>query len=142
MKISYVAGGVVLDADGNVVVVNTNGDSWSLPKGHIEEGESAETAAMREIAEESGITDLELVRELGTYRRYRIGRGGKGNDVTNQKIIAMFLFRTTQHQLAPRDPMHPEARWVSAERVADLLTHPKDKAFFQGVMPIIMGWSQ
>jgi 8-oxo-dGTP diphosphatase len=142
MRVSYVAGGVVLDGKGNVVVVNTNGDSWSLPKGHIEEGESAEAAAMREIAEEAGITDLKLVKGLGTYQRYRIGAGGKGNDVTQQKIITMFLFKTAQRQLAPQDPMHPEARWVAAERVADLLTHPKDKTFFQNVMPVIMGWEE
>jgi ADP-ribose pyrophosphatase YjhB (NUDIX family) len=140
MKLSYVAGGVVVGEDGNVVVVSQNGDSWSLPKGHIDEGESAQVAAMREIAEESGVTDLELVKELGTYKRYRIGRGGKGNDVTEEKVISMFLFKTGQHQLAPTDPRHPEARWVNPERVADLLTHPKDKEFFQGVLPELMGW--
>jgi 8-oxo-dGTP pyrophosphatase MutT (NUDIX family) len=140
MKLTYSAGGVVVGEDGRVVVVSQGGDSWSLPKGHIDSGESALQAAMREIAEESGITDLTLVKELGVYERYRIGRGGKGNDVTEQKIITMFLFRTTQQKLTPTDPHNPEARWVAPGRVTDLLTHPKDKAFFQEAMPTIMGW--
>jgi len=38
-----------------------------LPKGHIELGEDAVTAAMRETKEESGITDLKLVKDLGSY---------------------------------------------------------------------------
>jgi 8-oxo-dGTP pyrophosphatase MutT (NUDIX family) len=142
MKLTYSAGGVVLGEDGRVVVVSQGGDSWSLPKGHIDSGESALEAATREIAEECGITDLSLVKELGVYERYRIGRGGKGNDVTEQKVITMFLFRTTQQKLTPTDPHNPEARWIAAERVADLLTHPKDKAFFQDAMPVIMGWEE
>lgn len=52
------AGGVVANRQGLILVVaQQNGRSWSLPKGHIDEGEDAETAAIREIEEESGISD-------------------------------------------------------------------------------------
>lgn len=60
------AGGVVSNTSREILVVNQHGESWSLPKGHIEKGETAIEAARREIDEESGITELELVRELGT----------------------------------------------------------------------------
>ena len=53
------AGGVVVNAEGKVLVVNQHGTSWSLPKGHIEDGEDALAAARREIYEESGVSDLE-----------------------------------------------------------------------------------
>ena len=49
------AGGVVLNGAGQVLVVNQKGTSWSLPKGHVEEGEDALSAARREIFEEAGI---------------------------------------------------------------------------------------
>lgn len=121
----------MLNSENNVLVVNQGGDSWSFPKGHIDEGEDAKTAAMREIYEESGVSELELVRELGEYQRYKIGKGGVGEDKSELKTITMFLFRTrTKSELKPIDPYHPEARWVMKEKVAKLLTHPKDKEFF------------
>ena len=71
MKITRSAGGLVLNAKGEVLVVNQNGDSWSLPKGHLDAGENELQAARREICEESGIGELELIKKLGTYERSR-----------------------------------------------------------------------
>jgi ADP-ribose pyrophosphatase YjhB (NUDIX family) len=65
------AGGVVIGKDGKVLVVSQRGKSWSLPKGHIDEGEDLLTAAKREIYEESGVNDLKFVKELGSYKRSR-----------------------------------------------------------------------
>lgn len=123
------AGGVVLDSRGQILVVNQNGTSWSLPKGHIEEGEDAPSAARREIYEEAGIRDLTLIRQLGSYQRFRIGRDG-GEDESELKTIVMFLFETSETELSPGDVENPEARWVDRGEVAGLLTHPKDAEFF------------
>jgi ADP-ribose pyrophosphatase YjhB (NUDIX family) len=65
MKKTYSAGGIVLNEQGQVLVVNQNGNSWSLPKGHIDPGEDARTAAERETKEESGISQLSYVGDLG-----------------------------------------------------------------------------
>lgn len=132
-----VAGGVVINTDGDVLVVSQNGDSWSLPKGHVDPGETAQAAAEREIAEESGITETVCIKELGTYERYRIGKGGVGDDTSELKAITVFLFTTAQQDLAPTDPRNPEARWVRLEAVPDLLTHPRDKEFFQSITPLL-----
>ena len=58
LKKTESAGGVVLNKKGEVLIVNQYGNSWSLPKGHIEEGEEILEAAKREIYEESGIKNL------------------------------------------------------------------------------------
>lgn len=123
------AGGVVVNRHREVLIVNQKGTSWSFPKGHIEEGEDPITAARREIHEESGITDLELIEELGSYQRYKIDESG-GEDKSELKTIIMFLFRTKQDSLKPVDPENPEAKWVERSKVTDLLTHPRDKEFF------------
>jgi 8-oxo-dGTP pyrophosphatase MutT (NUDIX family) len=128
------AGGIVLNSKGLVLVVNQNGTSWSLPKGHIEKGENKLAAARREIYEESGITDLSFVKELGTYQRYKIGIDGN-DDKSELKTIHMFLFTTNQIELVPVDPDNPEARWVEKEKVVELLMHPKDKEFFKDHYP-------
>ena len=130
MKSTESAGGVVINARGHILVVNQNGTSWSLPKGHIDPGEDAITAAKREIYEESGIAKLELITKLGTYERYKIGLDGK-DDRSEWKTIHMFLFTTTEEALRPIDPSNPEARWVEKVKVISVLTHEKDQAFFE-----------
>jgi 8-oxo-dGTP pyrophosphatase MutT (NUDIX family) len=126
------AGGVVTNNEGKVLVVSQRGTSWSLPKGHIDPGENALVAAKREIYEESGIRDLELIRELGTYERHKIGVDG-GDDPSELKKITMFHFRTSETSLRPVDPENPEAKWVEKAKVAELLTHKKDKEFFRRI---------
>ena len=141
-KISHSAGGVVISDLGKVLIVSQKGDSWSLPKGHVEEGEEMLDAARREVLEESGIEELELMKEYPMYERFKIAEGGEGEDRSEQKLIHMYLFRTKQTELHPTDKDNPEALWMPPERVTEMLTHPKDKAFFQSVLPDVMMYIQ
>ncbi|MCK5289910.1 MAG: NUDIX domain-containing protein, partial [Candidatus Aenigmarchaeota archaeon] len=130
---THSAGGVIVK-DGRVIVVNQKGRSWSLPKGHIEDGEDADAAAIREIAEETGVTDLTLIGDLGSYSRYKIGKDPKEEDRTELKTMHMFLFSTEEENLKPTDPDNPEARWIKKDDVADMLTHLKDKEFYLSII--------
>jgi ADP-ribose pyrophosphatase YjhB (NUDIX family) len=129
---SKTAGGIIINND-NVLVVEQKHSSWSLPKGHIEVGETVLEAAKREIYEESGITDLTFVKELGTYQRYKISKD-KSDDLSELKTITIFLFTTTQTKLEPQDPENPSAIWLEKDKVADKLTHKKDKEFFLSII--------
>jgi len=133
MKITKSSGGVVVNPEGKILIVSQKGTSWSLPKGHINEGEGELTAARREIYEESGITDLELIRKLGSYERYSLNSHGQESKV-ELKNIAFFLFKTKTEVLKPVDPDNPEAKWVEKEEVANYLTHKKDKDFFESII--------
>jgi ADP-ribose pyrophosphatase YjhB (NUDIX family) len=134
----YSAGGVVIGPGNKVLVVNQNGNSWSLPKGHLDNGEDAEEAARREIFEETGIQEIKIIEMLGEYERGRIGVGGIGEILDQPKHITIFLCVTNQAELSPIDPENPEAEWLPIQEVADRLTHPKDKAFFQASVPKIL----
>ncbi|MFA5878811.1 MAG: NUDIX domain-containing protein [Candidatus Margulisiibacteriota bacterium] len=131
------AGGIVLNNEGKVLIVQQRSNSWSLPKGHLEEGEDALTAAKREIHEEAGIKELTLIKEIGTYQRYRISKDGSAEDKSELKEITLFLFTTNEIKLSPIDSNHPEAKWVEPEKVVEYLTHPKDKAFFTAYLETI-----
>ncbi len=61
------AGGVVENESGSVLMMTRKG--WpDLPKGHIEEGETDEQAAIREVLEETGLSEVEIVTHLCTTR--------------------------------------------------------------------------
>lgn len=70
------AGGIVFrrdEQDGiEILLIQDAKDRWTIPKGHIEEGETAQEAAKREIGEEAGLTDTEVLGWLGKIHfRYR-----------------------------------------------------------------------
>ena len=131
-KVTVSAGGVVINGQKMILVVNQNGTSWSLPKGHVDLGEEPLQAAIREITEESGVDDLHFLRVLGSYGRFKLGKD-TGEDKQEWKVLLFFLFKTKQNELNPKDPHHPQARWVHPDEVEALLTHPKDKAFYKSI---------
>ena len=130
------SGGVVLNADGLIAMVSQKGLGWSLPKGRLEPGEDSLTAAKREIWEESGIKNLILIKELGTYERYLIAKDSRDGteDKSELKIITLYLFTTDQVELCPQDADNPEACWVAKEEVVKMFFHNKDKEFFDSIM--------
>lgn len=70
------AGGVVFRRDENdgieILLIQDAKDRWTIPKGHIEEGETAQQTAKREISEEAGLSDTEVLGWLGKIHfRYR-----------------------------------------------------------------------
>lgn len=69
------AGGVVFrhGKDGiEILLIQDAKDRWTIPKGHIEEGETAQQTAKREIGEEAGLTNVDVLGWLGKIHfRYR-----------------------------------------------------------------------
>lgn len=127
------AGGIVLGDSGTIALVRNRKETlWFFPKGHIEEGETDEQAARREIEEETGLTNLELIDDLGTYERYGILPNGDDN-LESLKSIHMYLFAAPMHApLAPSMEI-AEACWMSFSRTADNLESAKDKVWFMQV---------
>lgn len=70
------AGGIVFrrnkDGEVEILLIQDAKDRWTIPKGHIEEGENAQATAKREIGEEAGLKDVEMLGWLGKIHfRYR-----------------------------------------------------------------------
>ncbi|MDQ0593283.1 8-oxo-dGTP pyrophosphatase MutT (NUDIX family) [Chryseobacterium ginsenosidimutans] len=74
-RIIEAAGGIVNNPEGDVLFIKRLG-KWDLPKGKMEKGESREESAVREIEEETGLRDVELVRFINTTYHIYIERNG------------------------------------------------------------------
>ncbi|MES2994623.1 MAG: NUDIX domain-containing protein [Patescibacteria group bacterium] len=129
------AGGIVLGDGGTVALVQSRSSGfWTFPKGHVDEGETDEQAARREILEEAGLTDLEYIDDLGEFERPHILPDGS-DDPGETKVIKMFLFAAVPHApLAPTMEMK-DAKWVPFRELADHITYLKDRAWLATVAP-------
>ena len=97
MKKTISAGGVIVKQMNKIINILLIRDrrypDWVLPKGHVEKGETIKEAALREVAEEAGLSCIKIVKLLGKYERY-VERAGE------YKTIYYYLMMPT----APEEP--------------------------------------
>jgi ADP-ribose pyrophosphatase YjhB (NUDIX family) len=107
-KIIEAAGGVVTNKMGDVLLIYRL-KTWDLPKGKIDKGESPEVAAVREIEEETGLTEVVLGDFIcHTYHTYE----QKGKRIL--KKTHWYKMQTTQMTLVPQTSEDIEiAEWVN-----------------------------
>ena len=124
------AGGLVIDHSGTKGLLigrkdlkDQSGERllWSLPKGHIEEGETPEQAAIREVQEETGI-ESEISKALGVIDFWFMA-GGK----RIHKTVHHYLFKEVGGVLAPQISEVDDVGWFPLEEVVGLLAYPDEK---------------
>ena len=125
----FSAGGLVVDLSGAVPLGALIGRTdkqgrllWSLPKGHIEPGETPEQAAVREIHEETGIHG-DILGELGTIEFWFVAEGRRIH-----KTVRHYLLRATGGELSDADIEVSEVAWVPLPQVTARLAYPDERA--------------
>ena len=120
------AGGLVVDhATGSAAVIGRLDRKgrllWSLPKGHIEPGETAEEAAVREVEEETGIIGR-VVAPLGTIDFWFVAE-----DRRVHKTVHHFLLQALGGELSDDDVEVAEVAWVPLEELEGRLAYADER---------------
>jgi len=104
---------------------------WSLPKGHVEAGESVEQAAAREVAEETGIMGA-VVAPLGTIDFWFVAEGSRIH-----KTVHHFLLVAEGGELSDADVVVQEVAWVPLAEVRDRLFYPDERALVDKIATLL-----
>ena len=125
------AGGLVIDGldgpkDGQVAALIGRLDRrgrmlWSLPKGHIEQGETPEQTAMREVAEETGIRGTVLAA-LGSIDYWFVAEGRRVH-----KTVHHYLLRSLGGELSDEDIEVTEVAWVPLSELESRLAYADER---------------
>jgi ADP-ribose pyrophosphatase YjhB (NUDIX family) len=132
------AGGLVLDKrtpDASVVLIGRLDRRgrllWSLPKGHLEAGETREDAAIREIAEETGIRGR-IVASLGSIDFWFTAEGRRIH-----KTVHHFLLLAEGGELSDEDVEVTEVAWVPLTQAPERLAYATERALLAKVPALL-----
>lgn len=94
---------------------------WSLPKGHLEAGETLEQAAVREVAEETGIRGA-IIGSLGTIDFWFVVEGHRVH-----KTVHHYLMRAVGGELSDEDIEVTEVAWFPLPEIAEQLAYSDER---------------
>src|SRR5687767_14925561 len=116
------AGGIVtriLDGQTHVLLIRDPYGHWGFPKGHLERGERADTAALREVMEETGLRQVSVVGSIAAIEwRFRF----RGRLI--QKNCEFFLMESASGDTRPQKSEGiTDCRWATIKEAHELLDY-------------------
>jgi mutator protein MutT len=130
------AGGLVVDeGQANAVIIGRLDRKgrllWSLPKGHIEDGETPEQTAVREVKEETGITGT-VVRPLGSIDYWFVAENRRVH-----KTVHHYLLTALSGELSDEDTEVTEVAWVALDDLDDRLAYADERRLVRKAMQLL-----
>ena len=115
--------GVVVFDNNKVLLVLHNNGHWGMPKGHVEENETEEETAIREVLEETNVNTKIIpgFRKVITYSPRE----------NTMKDVVYFIGEPTNTDTKPQEVEVSESKFINVEEAKDLITYKEDKSVFE-----------
>ena len=130
------AGGVVVRLEAGhplFLLIRDSYKNWGFPKGHLEPGETPDAAAMREVAEETGLGDLRLRAEIETIDWYFRFRGR-----LIHKVCHFYLMECDSAHTCPQhDEGITACRWESFEQASSLISYENARVVLRRAFDLV-----
>jgi len=117
---------LVLRRDGDedrFLILNQTDGHWSFPKGHAQERETPRESAIRELREETGISDIEFTGLPNIIDRYTFELGGDKYD----KTVELFIAFTKEDKVVMQESEICEYKWATFQEALDTLSFEETK---------------
>lgn len=122
------AGGIIVRNNPNpqiLLTIFTHIKGLGFPKGHVEQDETFEQAALRETTEETGLTGLKIIKKIGVYSKIATERDGS----PVEKDIHMFLM--TSDDLDHHDQADELYGWFNFDEAITQMAVDEDREFLK-----------
>lgn len=112
-------GAIVINKNNKILLVHHNAGHWDFPKGHIENGETEEQTAIREVKEE---TNIDII--INNRYRYTTSYSPKENVM---KEVVYFLAQNIDEDKKPQLEEVSEVKWFTLEEAMNTITYENSK---------------
>ena len=119
MKKEKSCGAIIYNSNQEVLIVKHNAGHWDFPKGHIENGETEEQTAIREVKEE---TNIDII--INNKYRYTTSYSPKENVM---KEVVYFLAQNIDEDKKPQLEEVSEVKWFTLEEAMNTITYENSK---------------
>jgi putative (di)nucleoside polyphosphate hydrolase len=130
---------MLLNARGDVFVArrtDVQGEAWQMPQGGIDEGESPREAAMRELKEEIGTNNAEIIAESARWLTYDVPEefarkawGGRWKGQRQKWFVMLFKGADSDIDLGGNHPEFNTWRWVPVNELTALAVSFKHQLY-------------
>ena len=106
---------------------------WGFPKGHVEENDlSHQATAIRELEEETGITDVEIISNWFTSTKYTYIK----KNIPTEKEVHWFPARTNTMNISLSEE-HTDYIWIDADSAEEMITFDEEVRVLQEARKIL-----
>ena len=125
MKKEKSCGCIIFNEKGEILLLHQNAGHWGLPKGHVEEGETEEHTAIREVKEE---TNIDVI--INANYRYSMVYSPKENV---EKEVVYFVAKNTSNDIKPQLKEVQEVKWLNIENAINTISYDNSKELLKKV---------
>ena len=137
-RIETSAGGVIVRWQGRtpyILLIRDSYNHWGFPKGHVEKGETPDAAALREVEEETGLSELVLGPPLQTIDWFFRARGR-----LIHKYCHFYLIESPAGEPCPQEEEGiTECRWMPLTEAIRTISYANARQVLEGAVETLEG---